>query len=98
MNISRASFEADPVIYLEAMGYSTPRLLPSGEWAALQKMLTTTGLIVGLHHFGYRTRFCYDGPGQERNAAEALAVWDGAGWPPGYWLKQKPEDISNPAR
>lgn len=78
--------------------YHFARTLPTGEIAAIQKMIFTTAIVIGLDDTGYRTRFCYDGPDQEVNAILALAEWDGEGWPPGYWLKQKPEDITNPAR
>lgn len=96
--MSPADFAADPAAYLADMGWKHARLLPSGEWAGIQKMAYTTGLAVGLDWMGYRTRFCFDGPDQEADARDALAAWNGSGWPPGYWLKQKPEGISNPAR
>ncbi len=58
-------------------------------------MMFTTGLIAGLDRYGYRTRFCYEtAPEAER----ALAEWNGEGWPPGYWVKQKPQDVANPLR
>lgn len=75
-------------------GYHPVRLLPTGEWAGIRDMLYTFGLHVGLDEIGYRTRFCFP----DRAAAEAaLAAWDGEGFPPGFWIKQKPEDVRNPA-
>jgi hypothetical protein len=77
-----------------ALGYHSPRLLPSGEWAALYKFIFTVGLVVGLNESGYRTRFCYQ---CHADAFSALAVWDGSGDPPGKWIKQKGEvDRINP--
>lgn len=78
-----------------AMGYGNVRQLPTGEWAGLQKMMFTTGLILGIDEWGFRTRFCFE---TWDEAAKSLAAWDGEGFPPGYWIKQKPEDISNPVR
>lgn len=79
--------------------YSHVRVLPTGEIAGIRNMFVTTGLFVGLDETGYRTRFCYDGINQEADAIVALAVWDGSGFPPGYWIKQKGDvDITNPQR
>ena len=68
------------------LGYAFPRLLKSGEWAAVYPFLFTTGLVVGLNESGYRTRYCYKSP---LEAAVALTNWDGLGDPPGPWIKQK---------
>jgi hypothetical protein len=78
---------------ISELGYSYPRQLPTGEWAALQRMVYTVGLFVGLDERGYRTRYCYP---DLLSAKSALANWDGQGDPPGPWIKQKPEDRSNP--
>lgn len=75
------------------LGYSFVKQLPSGEWAGIQRQLFTYALIVGIDKTGYRTRFCYS---LKTDAVEALAKWDGKGFPPGYWIKQKPEDVLNP--
>src|SRR5262245_21825543 len=61
-------------------------LLESGEYASLQRMFYTTGLMVGRDETGYRTRFCYP---DDASALEALLSWDGRGDPPGPWLKEK---------
>jgi len=76
-------------------GYTHVRQLPTGEWAAILKFIFTYGLCVGLDEYGLRTRFCY---GTEIEAVAALHEWDGKGFPPGWWLRQKPEDINNPLR
>lgn len=81
---------------LSDLGYYRPRLLPTGEWAALQQMLYTTGLFVMFKDdplAGWRTRYCYE---KGADAREALAVWSGEGDPPGPWVKQYPEDRLNP--
>jgi len=76
--------------------YLAPRLLPSGEWAALHRFIFTTGLVVGIDEHGRRTRFCYE---RFEDAFAALATWDGRGDPPGPWIKEKGEiERSNPAR
>lgn len=70
-----------------------PRQLPTGEWAALQQQMFTTALCVLDGQLSYRTRFCYETLGQ---ALIALGMWDGQDYPPGLWIKQKPEDLLNP--
>lgn len=70
----------------EELGYKPARQLASGEWAGVRDMLYTTGLCVGLDDTGYRTRFCFS---SRTEAEDAFAAWDGTGWPPGYWIKQK---------
>lgn len=79
--------------YLSRQGYTDLRELWSGEIAGLHKMMYTTGLVVGLTRTSWRTRFCFD---QEEDARTALLSWDGTGWPPGYWVKQKPEEVHGP--
>ena len=80
----------------EANGYALPRLLPTGEWAALHKFIYTTGLVVGIDATGFRTRFCY---ATSFDAAIALLEWDGQGDPPGPWIKEKGRvERSNPKR
>jgi hypothetical protein len=71
---------------IEALEYKHPRLLPTGEWAALQQMVFTVGLFVGIDETGYRTRFCYP---HFFPAVIALVEWDGTGDPPGPWIKEK---------
>jgi hypothetical protein len=81
---------------IEALEYVHPKLLASGEWAALRQMFFTVGLFVGLDQTGYRTRFCYP---NMAHAVLALDLWDGTGDPPGPWIKQKGlpgGDRSNP--
>lgn len=71
---------------LRAEGYHPIRQLPSGEWAAVFDMLTTAALCVGCDESSYRTRFCYE---RRADAKRALREWDGAGDPPGPWVKEK---------
>lgn len=83
------------------MGYRWAKRLASGETAAVERMIATWGLFVGLDLLGYRTRFCYP---DENSACNALGTWDGYGDPPGPWIKEKginkelgkPVDRSNP--
>jgi hypothetical protein len=82
---------------IEQLRYQHPRLLASGEWAALQHMFFTVGLFVGLDETGYRTRFCFE---HYADARMALESWDGHGDPPGPWIKEKGApggDRRNPA-
>lgn len=85
--------DADLKDVLEADGYLFVRQLPTGEWAGLMRMLYTTGLYVGLDETSWKTRFCYE---NAPDALIALQAWDGEGFPPGYWVKQKPENIHGP--
>jgi hypothetical protein len=76
---------------LTAQGYTDIRVLPNGETAAVLRFMFTFGLMVGVDKIGYRTRFCF---GTYEEARDSLAAWDGKGFPPGFWIKQKPENIS----
>ena len=49
-------------------------------------MTTTVALITRIDSWGYYARFCYKNP---VDAAIALSTWDGLGYPPGPWIKQK---------
>lgn len=67
-------------------GYFMARVLESGECAAIQPMLHTVGLFVGIDKNFYKTRYCYP---DIMSASVALFNWDGHGDPPGNWIKQK---------
>jgi hypothetical protein len=62
------------------------QLPATGEYAGVRQMGYTGGLHVGLTDAGYAWRYCYP---TAKQALEALAVWDGAGDPPGPWIKLK---------
>lgn len=82
--------------FLVEGGITNVRQLPTGEWAGLHQFAFTCGLMVGLKEdmFDfYRTRYCYK---TRTEALVALLQWDGEGFPPGNWIKQKPEDVLNP--
>ncbi len=88
--------EKNLIEYLEKHNdYYAIRKLPNGELAGLQRMLYTTGLFTGLNEVGWRTRFCFEDPAE---ALASLMNWDGKGFPPGWWIIQKPEDLQNPLR
>jgi hypothetical protein len=78
---------------LEELGYEMPRQLPDGRWIAGQQMLFTYRLFVGIDRIGWRTAFCYP---NKIEALGALLEWDGIDYPPGMWIKQKPEGTLNP--
>lgn len=88
-----APHHPDLILILAENGYKNVRLLPTNEYAATARMAFTWGLFVGLDRTGYRTHFCYN---NEPEAAAALKNWSGEGFPPGYWIKQKPEEIHGP--
>lgn len=83
-----------PQRFLE-LGYPHSRQLPNGQWLAVAKMAFTAGLFVldDDPETGYKTRYCYE---HLSEAVAALTAWDGAGDPPGPWIKQKPEGRLNP--
>lgn len=70
---------------LAAMGYHV-RTLPSGVVCGVLGQMYTTGLFVGLDHYGYSRRYCYE---HRADALVALMLWDGEGDPPGPWIKEK---------
>lgn len=76
-------------------GYAFARQLPDGRWVGVSAMLYTFGLFVGLDAVGYSYRYCYETAAE---AALAAATWDGAGHPPGAWIKRKGlgGDLHNP--
>ena len=74
--------------------YTNLKILSNGELAGIHRFMFTYGLVVGLTENGYRTRFCYE---TKEDAVDALSSWDGIGFPPGFWIKQKGEvEITNP--
>ena len=68
------------------LGYFEPRVLPTGELAALNKFLFTVGILAGIDEFSYRCRWCFE---SAEAASRALQAWDGRDDPPGPWIKQK---------
>ena len=77
--------------------YKNVKELETKEWAAVTPYLFTYGLCVGIDPQGdcHRTRYCYpDGVSAEK----ALEEWDGRGDPPGPWIKQKPQERTNPQK
>jgi hypothetical protein len=76
------------------LGYEAVRKLDTGEWAGLMRFMFTTGLVVGLDSFGYRTRFCFK---HRSDALASITAWNGSGDPPGPWIKEKGRvERSNP--
>jgi hypothetical protein len=77
----------------EKLGYTDVKMLSNGEFAGVMPMILTVGLFIGIGPISYRTRYCYP---DLLSARAAIREWDGVGDPPGPWIKQKPEDRSNP--
>lgn len=71
---------------LYRLGYLRPRVLESGELAALVPFIYTVGLCVGITRDGYRARFCYH---DYQSADRALADWRGYGVPKGPYIAHK---------
>jgi len=67
-------------------GYTNPKRLPDGKWAAIKDMMFTTGLFYNLDMAGYERRWCYE---THQEALDALNEWDGTGKPSGNWLAEK---------
>lgn len=81
-------------IKVERLGYRHPKYLTAiDRWAGLLKMNYTTGLFVGITEWEYERRFCYE---DWHEARKALEAWDGAGDPPGSWIKEKPSNRLGP--
>lgn len=81
--------------FLYSEGYRNLCCMPNGEIAGLKKYIFTTAVVIGLDKWGWRTRFCFE---TWAEAEASLNEWDGTGFPPGFWIKQKPEEIPNPNR
>ena len=80
---------ASLLAHLAANRYQGVRSTPCGGICGVQRFLYTGGLVVGLDFDSYRGRYCYETVEQ---ALQALAAWDGAGDPPGKWIKYKAAD------
>lgn len=67
----------------------------NGKVIAVCRFIYTTGILVGVTEHGYDHRYCFP---NYADALEAFAKWDGAGDPPGNWIKRKGADgeYSNP--
>jgi hypothetical protein len=78
---------------LVELQYENPRQLPDGRWAALMRMMFTTGLYIVEDEFSWSTRWCYE---RFSDALHALETWDGTGDPPGDWIVQKPQQRMGP--
>lgn len=87
----------DKAAAITELGYTCPCKLASGDWAGLRPMTFTVGLFVGIDLDSYRERYCYP---TASSALAALLTWNGAGDPPGPWIKNKGRGIdrANPNR
>jgi hypothetical protein len=59
------------VSFLEKQGYSNVRPIEGG-YVGLTRLLYTTGLCVGLDHYGYESRYCYGDRSQAERACNAM--------------------------
>lgn len=66
------------------------RAIPGVGVCGVQRFMLTCGLLVRLEFDGmfydYSARYCYP---LQRDALRDLEAWDGAGDPPGEWIKEK---------
>jgi len=74
-------------------GYRCVKRLDGGIYAGVFPQLYTCGLFVGLTRGGWERRYCYE---NTADAEKALREWNGAGDPPGPWIKEKPGDRLGP--
>lgn len=87
-------------LLLRGEHYHFPRKLADGRVLAMRHMIATAALFVLLSDrfepcgYAIGCRYCYE---TAKDALAALMTWDGAGDPPGPWIKQKPPDRLNPA-
>lgn len=91
--VRSAGLETPELRALMVNDFEAVRRLPTGELAGCRPQLFTTSLCVGVDDEAYRTRYCYE---RAEDAKAALTQWDGAGDPPGPWIKQKPEERLGP--
>lgn len=73
-DLTDAQFRA----FLAENGYYAIRQLPDGTWAALIRLMFTTGMCVGIHSFGWTRRYCYENECNARGALADLQAWDDA--------------------
>lgn len=71
---------------LQLNGYQCIREMPDGRIVGVLPMAYTWGLCVGLDEFGIASRYCYE---HKLDAELAALSWNGAGDPPGPWIKHK---------
>jgi len=88
--ISLELFELDPKTYLKEQEYLNVTLVPNVGWCGLHYMLHTVGLMYGMDASGMKGRYCYR---RFKEAAEALAQWNGEGDPPGNWIVRKDHEV-----
>ncbi len=79
----------------EANGYYFPMEKGERGLCAVADMVCTVGLLYGIDKDGLQGRYCFEG---RHEAVESLIAWDGAGDPPGNWIKHKGRsgEYSNP--
>ena len=75
--------------YLESEGYFNITEIPNQGICGLMRFAFTTGLIYGMHEYGYYGRYCYS---NLSDAKEALNKWNGLSDPQDdIWIKHKGE-------
>jgi len=86
-SIERAAAERH-VAELLAQGYLMARVLDDGSVAALQRLLTTTGLFLGMTPWGFESRYCFHDMGLAVLRFAQLKSEDDV---PEGWLARRPE-------
>ncbi len=78
--------DPDLLIELAKNGYSFIVRIPGRGVCAIARQIHTVGLFYGMEKDYYQGRYCYETLAE---ALQALVTWDGAGDPPGDWIKHK---------
>jgi hypothetical protein len=81
--------DAHSVQGLVDLGYIGARRRGAAGVCAVHPMLFTAALVVGITELGHAGRYCY---ASLAAAHAALMAWEGAGDPPGAWIKYKGVD------
>jgi len=72
--------------WVESLGYQGAIERGPAGICAVQQLLYSGALVVGIDPFEHTGRYCYE---SVELASAALATWDGEGDPPGPWIKFK---------
>lgn len=73
---------------LLAQGYLMTRVLPDGSVAGLQRLLTTTGIFLGMTPWGFESRYCFH---DRRLAVERFEQLQSEDDIPAGWKARRPE-------
>lgn len=82
--------ELRDIIISALFGYFEYQIIEGRGLCALSRQIYTVGLLYGIdEQENYKGRYCFHSLAE---AKEAIREWDGAGDPPGNWIKHKGGD------